>query len=189
MLCFVLQNFKNYYPFLIKTPRYYMMVKALNTDLLSIFIKTHIYWNFLQKNLSLLPSFFKTLFNTQFTKTFWIFFKKIISKKMGLCSNNFFKSCLFHTFNGIEVKNVKLKQFKLKYGSDISFFSKPIQTLNFSFQKKIYNTFIFFIKNILIENYYTHLNFYKLMYGFIFFKSNFIIYPFLNNYYFKIRNN
>lgn len=191
MICFALQNFKTPYPFLIKTPRYYMMIKALNYNLFNIFIKLHIHWNFLSKHLTLTPGIIKVIFNKQFTNVFWTTFKKIITKKMGLCSNNLFKSFLFHTFNGIDInlntlQNLKKTNLKNK---DITFFSKPIQTINFSFHKKLFNTFIFFIKNILLENYYTHVNFYKLVYGFIFFKPNFIFYPFLNYYYFKIRNN
>lgn len=189
MLCFVLQNFKSHYPFLIKTPRYYTMVKSLNTSLFTVFIKTHVNLNFMSKHLNFLPITIKSLYNTYFNRVFWHFFKKIINRKMGLYSNNLFKSSIFHIFYGIEIFSSTFSYKNRVSSGDIVMYAKPIQTLNFGFQKKTFNTFIFFIKNFLTDHYYTHLNFYKLVYGFIFFKPNFIFYPYLNNYYFKVRNN
>lgn len=194
MICFALQNFNTPTPFLLKTQRYYLMVRALSTNVLVLFIKFHINWNFSQKYLFLIPSPLKILYYSQFTKIFWIFYKKLIFKKMGLISNNLFKSYVFHTINGLcffdyESYNKFLKQPSINISQHVIEVSKPIQTFNFSFHKKVLNSVIFFIVNLLVENYYTHLNFYKLVYSFILFKNNFNLYPALNYYYLKIRNN
>lgn len=189
MICFALQNFKINYPFLIKTPRYYMMVKSLSTSLFLLFIQLHLVWNFFQKNLNPNLHFIKIIYMNQFNRIFWMFYKKLISRKMGLYSNNLFRSHLFHLFKGLDhLPYENTKKLNL-LDVDIIAYSKPVQTLNFSFHKKMYNTMIFYILNLLIENHHAHINFFKLNYSFIFFKKNFLLYPFLNNFYFKIRNN
>jgi hypothetical protein len=191
MLCFVLQNFHKTQPFLIKTKKYYLMVKAANTLIFNILVHLHILLMFSNRYFSTIPFLILSIYNSQISRLFWTFFKKIFHKKMSLYSNNLFKSYLYWFYKNFNLpikyntSDYKLIQFSTST-QELCVISKPVQLLHFTFHKKTFNSFIFFILNLLTENYYTQMSTFKLFYGFIFFKKNFNIYPFLNHFYFKV---
>jgi len=134
----------------------------------------------------------KFLFLQQYNSIFWKIFKKTIIWKFGLYTNNLTKSysyayqcnLLWGVDNCFSVPNKKV----INISNIIRESGKPIKILHFAFQKKLFNTFMFYIIFLLVDGYTTIHTHFKLQYGFILFKNNFITYPFLNEYYFKVRN-
>jgi len=59
--------------------------------------------------------------------------------------------------------------------------------LSFAFQKKTYDTLMFYILFLLVNNYSSPQNSFKLYYSFVLYPTNFSLYPFLNLFYFKLR--
>lgn len=66
-------------------------------------------------------------------------------------------------------------------------FVKPITFIPLSLQKKSFNKFIVFLIFLLTEFYVTLPITFKLIYHYIFIKSNFTILAFVNNYYFRVK--
>lgn len=139
------------------------------------------YNNFTQ--ISVKPQFMKFILQTYFFKNFYKIYKNLIIKNTGLLSINLTKSLSYIIINFLNNINKK----PIIYSKINAFYLQPITLVNFSFQKKIYNTLIifilFFLTNIYTNN-YTNFN---LWYSFILIPKNFIYLNFLNNYYFKLR--
>jgi hypothetical protein len=108
---------------------------------------------------------------------------------MGLYSNNLTKSYLYHTlYNFNSAQPLRSGLVKVLGRKQVKSYLRPIQLLNFAFQKTMYNTLIFFIVYILVELYITPQTCFDLNYGFIFIKRSIYACMFANKFYFKVRN-
>jgi len=191
MLSFVVQNW-NSNPFLYKTQKYNQLVLAMNTRLIWVFIKTNIYNNFNTKYNFNKCSILIFLFNKFFIKEFFKFFKKLYTTNFGLMTINITKSLIYKTLNDLNLflkSPVKVKQFNTQNFSTFSIkYLQPVTLISFSFQKETYNSLMIYVLFLLTHVYIGSQNSFKLNYSFILHFSNLNLYPFLNNFYFKLRN-
>jgi len=188
ILSFVVQNFYST-PFLMKTQRANALVNASNTQLLSLFIKTNlIFASGHYYKLSILPVTI-ALYVRFFQKGFFKFFKNLHSTNLGIMSLNLSKSLFAKTYRDLNTQfYVKQKPKKIQFESNFNVkYLQPITLVSFSFHKKTYDTLMVFIITMLANSYNTPYNFYRLYYGFLIKSTNFDLYPFLNLFYFKLK--
>lgn len=130
------------------------------------------------------------LYSKFFEKTFFKFFKKLHTTNLGIMSTNLTKSLFTKTYTDLNLYISKKQNevTKLNYISkyDVKYL-QPITIVAFAFQKKTYDTLMVFIISMLVNNYGPAYNSFRLYYGFIFQLNNFNMYPFLNLFYFKLR--
>lgn len=190
MISFVVQNFFNT-PFLPKTQRYNNLIVSMNTKLLYTFIKLNSYkfHSFIQTPLTLNLTTF--MYQRFFGKTFFHFFKTIYSKQMGIMSINLTKSFLYKTFNDLNTafsdENPKDVRLSHKYSRYTIKYLQPVTIVSFAFQKKTYDTLMIFIILLLVSNYNPSQNSFKLYYSYLIKSPNYSLYPFLNLFYFKLK--
>lgn len=190
MLSFVVQNFYST-PFLPKTQRYNKLIVANNTQLLYIFIKENVHctWNKQINVLTNLPASF--LFDTIFTRRFYKFFKPLYTRYLGIMTVNLTKSALHKTFSDLNAM-LRLSRPLIPHQSHFYCahnikYLQPVTVVTFSFQKTTYNTLMIYILFLLTNFYTPSQNSFKLYYSFIIQPSGLIVYPFLNLFYFKMR--
>lgn len=190
MISFVVQNFFSA-PFLPKTQRYNNLVVSMNTKLLYMFIKNDVLTlNNLSRLVLTLP-FTSFLLWRFFSKTFYAFFKKIYTRNMGIMTINLTKSYLYKTFdnldNFITSRGALVKLHTHKYSLHSVAYLQPITIVSFAFHKKTYDTLMIHIMMLLVGNYNPNQNSFNLYYSFILKSPNMSLYPFLNLFYFKLR--
>lgn len=163
----------------------------MNTKLLYLFIKdTTYYTNSYFSHTHQLPISIY-LMDKFFRKTFFLFFKKINTKNFGIMTINLTKSLLYKTLS--DVDNLVLSKNLLMPDSNYTLtlhnvkYLQPVTIISFAFQKKTYDTLMIYIFFLLVDNYTSAQNAFKLNYGFILLPHNFLLYPFLNLFYFKLR--
>ena len=190
MISFVVQNFYSN-PFLPKTQRYNKLVIATNTRLLYLFIKSNIHFTDSQFNKADRALTSILLMNQFFVKSFFLFFKKINTKDFGIMTVNLTKSFIHKTLSDLDNLLITKERVKPSVQSvpskyNISYL-QPITILSFAFQKKTYDTLMMYITFLLVNNYTAPQNSFNLVYSFIICPYNFALYPFLNLFYFKLR--
>lgn len=190
MISFVVQNFYSN-PFLSKTQRYNRLVVAMNTQLLYLFIKDTAHYTNSQFNKVYYTPISILLMNKFFAKTFFLFFKKLSTKNLGIMTTNLTKSYMYKTLTDIDGLLVSRKPASTYLTYTPSAYSvrylQPITILSFAFQKKTYDTLMSYIIFLLVSNYTAPQNSFNLFYSFIICPHNFTLYPFLNLFYFKLR--
>jgi len=189
MISFVVQNFTSP-PFLVKTQRYSKLVLMQNTLLLYLFIQNTLLNNsMLQLGLNN-ASPYVTLNTIIFRRTFWAFFRKILTSDFGILTTNLVKSAQHHTFAKLDTYFAqqapqstphRLTTLSVQY-------VQPVVTLSFAFHKTYYNTFAFYLLFILPRCYNAPRNHFHLQYSFVLYPSSFALYPFTNYFYFKLRH-
>jgi hypothetical protein len=190
LISFVVQNFYST-PFLPKTQRYSKLVVATNTQLLYLFIKDNVHYTSNQFNHINHSPVSVLLVNRLFSKPFFLFFKKINTKSFGIMTANLTKSLLYKTV--VELDNLIVSGKPTKPSAPYVFskysgcYLQPIAVLSFAFQKKTYDTLMSYIIFLLVNNYVAPQNSFNLFYGFILCPYNFMLYPFVNLFYFKLR--
>ena len=190
MISFVVQNFYSN-PFLPKTQRYNKLVVSTNTQLLYLFIKDSVHRTSSQLNKVNYVPISVLLMNRFFAKSFFLFFKKINTKSFGVMTANLTKSFIHKTLSDLDSLLMVKEQRKsstcylpLRYSVR---YLQPITILSFAFQKKTYDTLMTYITFLLVNNYAAPQNSFNLFYSFIICPHNFALYPFLNLFYFKLR--
>ena len=190
MISFVVQNFYSN-PFLSKTQRYNKLVVAMNTQLLYLFIKNTIHFTGSQFNKINWSQLSVLLMRRFFTKSFFLFFKKINTKNFGIMTSNLTKSFIYKTLNDFDQlivsKDLKNKNLRYVPSRHNVRYLQPITIVSFAFQKKTYDTLMSYIIFLLVGNYTAPQNSFNLFYSFIICPPNFALYPFLNLFYFKLR--
>ena len=190
MLSFVVQNFHS--PILLsKTQRYNSLVLSNSTGLMYTFIKLHsitsLYGSLLLREVPLNAFLYARFFD----KTFFRLFKNLYNVNMGIMSINLTKSLYFNTVRALcrsiesgkyYISTTHLPDYKLKVK-----YLQPITVLSFAFQKRTYDTLMLFVLSLLVGNYTAPHNSFKLYYSFLIKPNNFLLYPFLNLFYFKLR--
>jgi len=191
MLSFVVQNFLNPNPFLIKTQRFNNLIKLLNTKTIFFFSKLTMHFFIFSQNISQLNPYLYFFYDKQYIQFFWHYFKKIFSKNLTLITSNALKSYLYSTivnFDKLLTGPLTCSLVTVKSSTSLVYF-EPVQTISFAFHKKLYNTLMFYIFNVLTTQYFSTQSTFQIFYSFIHLPSNFNMYMFLNFFYFKIRNN
>ena len=110
--------------------------------------------------------------------------KNIVISQYGLYTNNLTKSFTFHTIKNLHLNSKILtstKTFKSTY-------LQPITMVNFSFHKKVYNTFIIYILYFLTHIYVNNFTNFQLWHTYIILPKHFYILNFCNNYYFHLHH-
>lgn len=190
MLSFVVQNFYST-PFLPKTQRYNKLIIANNTQLLHLFIKDNLRPTWLNSVFinTYPPTVF--LYNRMFTKRFYKFFKPLYTKHLGIMTLNLTKSSMYRTFNDlnnlISLNKPLLTVTKHTFTLYTVKYLQPITLVTFAFQKTTYNTLMIYILFLLTNSYSPSQNAFKLYYSFIIQPTSWAVYPFLNLFYFKVR--
>lgn len=190
MLSFVVQNFHSH-ALLAKTQRYNSLILSNSTGLMYTFIKLHsITSTYNSLSLREIPlNVF--LYSRFFDKTFFRLFKNLYNVSMGIMSINLTKSLYSRTIGTLcnsigsgrfHLTTTHLPDSKLKVK-----YLQPITVLSFAFQKRTYDTLMIFILSMLVDNYTAPHNSFKLYYSFLIKPNNFLLYPFLNLFYFKLR--
>ena len=163
----------------------------MNTQLLYLFIKDNAHYTYSQFNKVQHTPISILLMNRFFTKTFFAFFKKLNTKNFGIMTANLTKSFMYKTLNDIDGLLVSRKPASASLVYIPSAYSvrylQPITILSFAFQKKTYDTLMSYIVFLLVSNYTAPQNSFNLFYSFIICPHNFALYPFLNLFYFKLR--
>jgi len=196
MLSFVIQNFLTSAPFNIKTVRYYLQVKALNTRLFSVFIRSIVYFSLVLlrggKCANLNPNV-HFLFMEQFYKSFWVFFKRLYlpkqSRKQGLYSNNLVPSSFGLSLGSISevINNPKVREVGVPIRLS-GVYLRPVQVFTLHFPKKVYNSFVWYLFNLLTHSYAPTASTYVINYGFLFIRSNVFLCNALNLYYLRVHS-
>lgn len=190
MISFVVQNFFNT-PFLAKTQRYNNLVISMNTKLLYTFVKFTSYSRFSSHNSLRALSFINFLYQKFFIRGFFAFFKKLYSNQLGLMTINLTKSLTHKTFSNLNFMLDKGTFIKSHNRNLFSLYNikylQPITIISFAFQKKTYNSLMVFVLFLLVSNYTSSQNSFKLYYSFILKSPNLSLYPFLNLFYFKLK--
>lgn len=190
MISFVVQNFFNT-PFLYKTQRYNNLVISMNTKLLYTFIKLNSHYAVSCSQTIKSLTFTMFMYRKFFTKTFFNFFKNIYSKQMGIMSLNLTKSFIYKTFSDLNYalssNNFKNINSRHIYSNHNIKYLQPVTVVSFSFHKKTYDTLMIFILLLLVSNYTPSQNSFRLYYSYILKSPNFTLYPFLNLFYFKLK--
>lgn len=189
MLSFVVQNFQSTH-FLIKTQRY-KYLKSLHFSLnLFIFSKIRLTQSFTPFTNSLTSPHLISLYKRFFEKKFWTNFKPNFTYKSGTITTNILKSIFYQTYiRFLSHFNLKCKAVTFKNLATPSLYYLHTHTLvPFSFQIKTYDSLVFFIL-LLITSFYTpsQLTF-KLFYSYIWRPQNFVLYDFMNRFYFRLKN-
>ena len=190
MLSFVVQNFYSQ-PFLSKTQRYNKLIISSNTHLLYLFIKESVQrstdWQLTINQLGLS----KFLLNKFFMKTFYKFFRKLSTSSLGVMTLNLTKSYMYKTFDDLNklmiYKPILLPKKHHHFSSHKVKYLQPIIILSFAFQKKTYDTLMMYIIFLLVNSYTPSQNSFKLYYSFVIYSNSFSVYPFINLFYFKLR--
>lgn len=111
---------------------------------------------------------------------------------LGIMTINLTKSYYYETFNSLNNLLVPSSPTKLIPGCELSIvsvlYTKPVPILPFSFQKTSYNTIIFFLFFRLVSMYAAPQNDFNLYYSYVIRPQNFILYPFLNLFYFRLKH-
>ena len=189
MLSSVVQNFLTTTPFNVKTARYHLQVKALNTRLVGIFIKSTTYFSLVSQGYTNLNQPTKVFYTSQFLTPFWVSFKKLYFRKQGLYSNNLLLSALGLSIENLSVTINNPKVYGINAPMCLSTpYLRPVQVFTFSFHNKIYNTLVWYIFNLLTHSYVPTTTTYNLNYSFLFVRSNTALYSFINLFYLKVRN-
>jgi hypothetical protein len=190
LISFVVQNFYSN-PFLPKTQRYSKLVIAMNTQLLYLLIKDTVHFTSNKFNKVNYIPVSVLLMNNFFFKPFFLFFKKINTKTFGIMTVNLTKSFIYKSLADIDNLLIPREQSKStspylpsKYGVR---YLQPISALSFAFQKKTYDTLMSYIIFLLVSNYTASQNAFTLFYSFIICPQNFSLYPFVNLFYFKLK--
>lgn len=190
MISFVVQNFFNT-PFLAKTQRYNNLVISMNTKLLYAFVKFTSYSRLSSHNSLHALSFINFLHQKFFIRGFFAFFKKLYSNQLGLMTINLTKSLTHKTFSNLNIMLDKGTFIKSHNHNLFSLYNikylQPITIVSFAFQKKTYNSLMVFVLFLLVSNYTPSQNSFKLYYSFILKSPNLSLYPFLNLFYFKLK--
>lgn len=190
MISFVVQNFYST-PFLPKTQRYNKLVIAMNTKLLFIFLKLNVQND--AGKASTVSNFpvYMYLLDRFFRRNLYGIFKAVYTQKFGIMSLNLTKSCMFKVFYNL---NLLLKMdytgalpTHQKYSIHNVKYLQPVTIVSFAFHKSTYNTLMIYIISLLPNWYTPNQNTFKLYYGFVLYTSNLSLYPFLNHFYFKLR--
>lgn len=159
--------------------------------MLYLFIKDSIYYTNPEQNPTKYLPLSIFLMNKFFTKSFFLFFKKLNTKNFGIMTSNLTKSVLHKTLNDLD-NLISPKQHNTstityvpsKFGVK---YLQPVTILSFAFQKKTYDTLMSYIIFLLVGNYTAPQNSFNLYYSFLIYPTNFALYPFLNLFYFKLR--
>lgn len=160
-------------------------------QLIYLFIKDNVYYTNKQFNKIGYNPVSVLLMTRFFTKPFFIFFKKINTKSFGIMTINLTKSFIAKTLNDVDSLLMSKKQNNTSLHHTFSKYNvcylQPITIVSFAFQKKTYDTFMSYIIFLLVNNYTAPQNSFNLFYSFILCPPNFGLYPFLNLFYFKLR--
>jgi hypothetical protein len=190
ILSFVVQNFYQHNPFLIKTYRYSKLI-LLKENLFLIY--------FLIYNLSFFRNPNKVLnlkififFKKKILKYFYLFYKNALKFKSSFYINNLTKSFIFWFIKPINYflrynKFIVMDIFVKGYSTTLDY-SQPITLVKFPWNRLYYNRLIFLYINLIVSFYFNYIYNYKLFYNFIFILNNFYVLPFLNIFYFKLRH-
>ena len=194
ILSFVVQNFENQTPFLIKTQKQHVYSKWLSSPLVSLFVKEklmrytfNIFFSKQNSNPWILFFSFK-----YFSKNLFKLFKNLLYFRLGLLTNQSILSYNHHLVENLyktiflftEVKSLTPPHEK---GLNARILDIVI-TVSFSFHKDTYNTLIFYIFSLLLTPYVATVNEFELRYSYIILPSHFQMYLFLNLFYFRINN-
>lgn len=150
------------------------MTTSLNFEVLNMFIKSTVFYrlNTTPINLPYHIYFFK---NHQYLNVFWLQFTKLLVKQRGLVTLNLTKTHAHAALCGVSklfCPTSKLKQPKLDNNLVSSFYVKPVQIFNLAFNKKTYNSFMWYLISILPHTYYSSSNSFVVKYSFLFVKEN-----------------
>ena len=163
----------------------------MNTQLIHLFIKNSVYLAGKHLNKINLFPITISLTNRFFTKPFFLFFKKINTKNFGIMTSNLTKSLIYKTLSEIDSLLVTKDPSKTRTSYTPTAYTvqylQPITILSFAFQKKTYDTLMSYIIFLLVHNYTAPQNSFNLFYSFIICPHNLTLYPFLNLFYFKLR--
>jgi hypothetical protein len=194
ILSFVVQNYIYHLPLVIKTPRYNILIKSLNTLLFTMLIRIVVNFSSLNQYCFHFFPWIRYFWNKQFIRPFWHFFKKIFFKKYGIYTSNLIKSSLYWTLQNLVLRlsNNKFLLYSGDYNLPISplntAYYQPVQIVSFAFHKQTYNTLIIYITFLLTNVYTSTLPTFRLEYSFLIIPSNFKLYMFINDFYFKVKN-
>lgn len=186
MLSFVVQNFYKPTPFFTKTRKYNEYVLMLSSKILTVTLKyvlqfyTNPYCNQFRG-----PHQF-TLLKYFFSQRFWNNFRFKNIKSFGVYTNTFVLSILYKKYYLLSRSaNIKIKGSLIAKASP---YLRPIPVLYFSFQKVKYNSLIVLLLKTCVGFYSSAQIMFTLSYGFLLFQPNYLLYNFINKYYFQIRN-
>jgi hypothetical protein len=155
-----------------------------------MFIKNLIHFKYNRQYVYQSYSVVGIMFIRNFIHPFWAFFKKFITRKAGIMSINLTKSYFHHTLNDL-YESIRFNKLRAPFYSKSHksvLYKQPNVLLSFSFQKQVYNTFMFYILFTLVSNYSSTKNDFKLYYGYIIRPQNFLQYSFLNLFYFRLKH-
>ena len=155
-------------------------------------MKNNIFYSSFNQHRFHLNPIMNILFIKYFNQTFWKFFKLRFKYKFSLkLTTNLTKSITFWNYKFfLNLLNNKCL-YELEYSNlnkGLVAYSKTVNILEFPFQYKLYNSFIFFILFFLTSSYYSFKNDFNLYYSFILKPSSFNIFFFLNRFYFVSLN-
>ena len=194
ILSFVVQNFSQETPFLIKTQKQIVYSKRLTCPLISLFTKEKVMRDifnlfFSRNNNNPWLLFFSSHY---FSRNFFSLFKNLLYFRFGLITNQATLSYNYHLVNNLLesvtlFNDVRLLQVPHEGGLNYRVLG-VIPTVSFSFHKDTYNTLIFYIFTLLLNPYVSSLNEFELRYSYVILPNHFQLYLFLNLFYFRINN-
>ena len=155
-----------------KTTRYYTLIKLLNSNIFLFFLKFNLKKSLLMNNY-VLPNHLNYFLSIHFSKSLWLFFKKVYLGQNLTYINNL-ETSLTHNFVSLNLKNMLnsplLKPLNLSTVSTL-IYSQPVQIIKFSLHKQVYNTYMMYNIMVLTQSYLTIINQFDLKYSFIFVKN------------------
>ena len=200
MLYILVQNMSLQLPLLVKTRRYYSLVKLKNVALFSLWLTNILFRsNFYSYYIFRTNPIFYYIFNFNSSfylsfleKNLWFFFKKLIFKNQGLLTNTLTNSYFYWLS-----KNFYYILFSIKRGDSKLLFNfyhsnkeylTPIRTLNISFNKNFLNKKIISFFFLLYLDNLSFKNIFNMSYSFFLLPLNFTWFYFFNIFFFKIHN-
>ena len=184
---FIYQNFYNFYPPLIKTRRYKMLIKICKSSYNGI--------NLIYMLLALPQNFNLYRLLTLFTlsASTWYFYKKLFIKNVGILVNNLHQSYNYwlirqslNYFSTVEKSYTNLHGLNVKPIS--TNYVQNIKIINFTFKKKVLNKTVINILYNVLSIWSPYLNKINMTYSFLFI-TNICYFMFAYNfYYFKVYN-
>ena len=130
-------------------------------------------------------------YNFNFFKNNFKIFKTLFFKKNNLITNNFTKSLLYHSI--INTQKIFIKNFKtkIKFNTESlthTQYAKPIQVLTLSLNKSKFKTLLFFYISFLLKLFVDLPLIYEIRTTYLYVPTALQLLPFLNFFFFKIKN-
>ena len=189
----VVQNFFKNYPILVKTRKYWLVIRQISTPLILFFLKSLRYFYVLNRYRLKDITVFNFLIKTYFLTPFWTSLRGLVFKNFGPCTHklpiSLIRLNISHLNKYVTTPYLwRGKNFLTRLGSFNKLYTSSIDVLHIPNTLLVYNQVAYYLFRLFIVPYTPNLKFFRAFYTFWLLQPEIYLFIFQIKFFFKIRH-